>query len=231
MKVRTPPKKFEMISDLLARLGGISPTRICLNPPPGKATEKDLIRLHKKHGRVFELVEGTLVEKPVGFEQSFFAANIIGYLFIYLRNRPIGRVYAPDAMLRLMPGLVRLPDVCFLTNEQVAAYMEERGTFCEFGPALAVEVLSPSNTEKEMDRKRQEYFRAGTGLVWIVDESKRTVEVWTSPDECVTLTEDDTLDGSGLLPGFRVALRDIFVDPPKTAKRRGKKRGGQKNSA
>ena len=97
--------------------------------------------------------------------------------------------------------------------------------------AEAIEVLSPSNTEKEMERKRKEYFFGGTRLVWIVDESKRTVEVWTSPDDCVTLTEGDTLDGGDLLPGFRVALKDIFVDPPRPARRRGKKPGGQKNSA
>src|ERR1700681_1001055 len=88
MSVHTLPKKFEMMNDLLARLGGISPARICLNPPPGKATEKDLIRLHKKHGRIFELVEGTLVEKPVGIGEAFIAANIVGYLFMYLRGHP-----------------------------------------------------------------------------------------------------------------------------------------------
>src|SRR5260370_29636399 len=223
MAVRAAPKKFEMMDDLLERLGGIPASRICVRPPQGTATEKDLIRHQKKHGRLLELVEGTLVEKPMGFEQAFFAANIIGYLFIYLRSYPIGRVYAPDAMLRLLPGLVRLADVCFLTNEQVAAYLERRGAICHFAPALAVEVLSPSNTDKEMERKRKEYFLGGTRLVWIVDEAKRTVEVWTSPDDCVTLTEEDTLDGGDLLPGFRVALKDIFVDPPKPAKRRAKK--------
>jgi Uma2 family endonuclease len=204
-------------------LGGISPARICLNPPPGKATEKDLIRLQKKHGRLFELVEGTLVEKPVGIHEAFFAANISGYLFIYLRTNPIGRVYGADAMLQVLPGLVRLPDVSFLSADQVATLLEKHGPIGPFAPALAVEVLSPSNTTMEMERKRKEYFLGGTRLVWMVDESKRTVEVWTSPDDCVTLTEDDTLDGGDLLPGFRVALKDIFVDPPKPAKRRGRK--------
>jgi Uma2 family endonuclease len=224
MAVRAAPKKFEMMNELLERLGGISPSRICLNPPPGTATEKDLIRLQKNHGRLFELVEGTLVEKPVGLDQAYVGGNLFGPLWNYLRDRPIGRVYGADAMLAVLPGLVRLPDITFLSADQVAKHLEKREAIGRFSPTLAVEVLSPSNTEKEMERKRKEYFLGGTRLVWIVDEATRTVQVWTSPDDCVTLTEEETLDGGDVLPGFRLPLREIFVDPPKPArKRRGKK--------
>ena len=183
------------------------------------------MRLQKKNGHLYELVEGTLVEKPVGLEQAFLGGNIIGPLWIYLRTRPIGRVYSADAMLRVLPGLVRLPDVTFLTAEQVAAHLLTRDAIGPFSPALAVEILSPSNTAREMQRKRKEYFLGGTCLVWIVDPEKRTVEVWTSPDDVVTLTEEQTLDGGDLLPGFRLPLREIFVDPPKPAKKAGKRRG------
>jgi Uma2 family endonuclease len=107
----------------------------------------------------------------------------------------------------------------------VAEHLEKREAIGPCSPALAVEVLSPSNTAKEMQRKRKEYFFGGTRVVWIVDEATRTVEVWTSPDECVTLSEDETLDGGELLPGFRLPLREIFVDPPRSTK---KKRRGRK---
>ena len=225
MPVRTKPKKFEMLNELLKRLGGISPNRICLTPSPGKATEKDLVRLQKKNGRLFELVEGTLVEKPVGLDQALTGANILAPVWIYLRDHPIGRVCSADAMLRVLPELVRLPDISFLTLEQVAIHLEKREAIGPFSPALAVEILSPSNTTREMERKRKEYFLGGTQLVWIVDPEKRTIEVWTSPDECQTLSENQTLTGGDVLPGFSLPLREIFVDPPRPAKKPGKRNG------
>jgi len=129
-------------------------------------------------------------------------------------------------MLRVLPGLVRLPDVSFLTAKQVAEYLEKRDAIGPFAPALAVEVISRKNTRKEMQRKRKEYFLGGTQLVWIVDPVKRTVEVWTSPDQCVTLTVEQTLTGGDLLPGFSVPVRDILPDPPKPTRRNKPKRRG-----
>jgi Uma2 family endonuclease len=78
-------------------------------------------------------------------------------------------------------------------------------------PDLAVEVLSKSNTEKEMKRKLREYFEAGTRLVWLVDPKARTVRVYTSPRKFKLLTEDQTLDGGEVLPGFELSLRKLFA--------------------
>src|SRR5207302_308329 len=76
----------------------------------------------------------------------------------------------------------------------------------ELAPDLAVEVLSESNTRAEMDRKRQEYFRAGTRLVWEVDPRTRTVAVYNSADNPVTLRAADVLDGGSVVPGFSLPL-------------------------
>jgi Uma2 family endonuclease len=78
-------------------------------------------------------------------------------------------------------------------------------------PDLAVEILSPSNTEREIQQKVQEYFQAGGKLVWIVDPDARTVEVYTRPRRSVVLTEDDTLDGRKVLPGFSLSIRKWFA--------------------
>jgi Uma2 family endonuclease len=77
-------------------------------------------------------------------------------------------------------------------------------------PDIAVEVLSPSNPTKEMERKRREYFAGGAKLVWIVDPELHTVDVYTSVDQFRTLTESDTLDGGEVLPGFALSIRDWF---------------------
>ena len=80
----------------------------------------------------------------------------------------------------------------------------------KLAPDLAVEVVSESNTRAEMVRKRDEYFRAGTGLVWEVDLRARTVAVYTSPDHSVVLRDADVLDGGAVLPGLTIPLSELF---------------------
>jgi Uma2 family endonuclease len=79
-------------------------------------------------------------------------------------------------------------------------------------PDLAVEILSPSNTADEIQRKRGEYFNRGTQLVWIIDPRARTAEVFTAPAASTLLHEADTLDGGVVLPGFTLPLRDLFAE-------------------
>ena len=75
-------------------------------------------------------------------------------------------------------------------------------------PDLVVEVLSPSNTTAEMDRKLKEYFAAGVRLVWYADPRKRTVRVFEAVDRVVSLDESATLDGGAVLPGFALKVAD-----------------------
>ncbi|MCI0701648.1 MAG: hypothetical protein L0241_11250, partial [Planctomycetia bacterium] len=61
--------QYEDLGELLKRLGNISPKRICMNPPPGTATERDLIRMHGARRKLYELIDGTLVEKGMGHKE------------------------------------------------------------------------------------------------------------------------------------------------------------------
>jgi Uma2 family endonuclease len=79
-------------------------------------------------------------------------------------------------------------------------------------PDLAVEVLSESNTRREMARKLGEYFQGGTRLVWYIDPATRTADMFTSPTQVVKVTDAGFLDGGDVLPGFQVRLKDVFDD-------------------
>jgi Uma2 family endonuclease len=79
-------------------------------------------------------------------------------------------------------------------------------------PDLAVEVLSNSNTKREMARKRGEYFSAGVRLVWIVDPAVSTVAVYTGPEQYTVLGQDQVLNGGELLPGFTLSVRELFAE-------------------
>ena len=82
----------------------------------------------------------------------------------------------------------------------------------DLAPDLAVEVLSKSNTAAEMQRKRREYFAAGTTLVWLVDPDSRSVSVYTSEAEVTVLDESAQLTAAELLPGFSLSIRELFSE-------------------
>lgn len=76
------------LADLLHRLGDIPASRVLIDPPLGTATEKDVIAVHARDGRLCELVDGTLVEKTMGFDESRVAIELAIFLGEYLLPRP-----------------------------------------------------------------------------------------------------------------------------------------------
>jgi Uma2 family endonuclease len=222
-RASSPTISVETIADLLDELGGISPRRVLLRPQPGKATEADLLRLASKTDRLFELVDGTLVEKVMGYGEGFLAADIIRLLGRFLDTHDLGDVGGADATMRLMPKLVRIPDVSFVRWEKLPNRERFAEPIPDLVPDLAIEVRSKGNTAGEMKRKLKDYFLAGVSLVWLVDPERRTVEVFTAPDASTVFTEEQTLDGDDVLPGLRLAVRDVFARVPKPA-------GGKKHA-
>ncbi len=216
MATATMTPNHRTVADLLERLGGIAATRVLLDPRPGEATEQDVVNLHDRENRLFELVDGTLVEKVMGFEESRFAAFLIGSLIAYLKTNNVGTVVGADGMMRLFPGLVRIPDAAFISWERFPKGKRKRGQIPAVSPDLIVEVLSKGNTRAEMVRKLEEYFRAGVRLVWYVDPKERTVRVHTALDQSALLREDQMLEGGDVLPGFTLSIREWFTEAERT---------------
>jgi Uma2 family endonuclease len=207
-----PPVSLTTV-DLLDRVGEIPLKRICFDPEPGTATEQDLLDMHAKTGRLYELVDGILVEKPMGLPEAFLALALGRLLGNWVSPRNLGAVIGADGMMRLAPGLVRIPDVSFVRWERFPhRQVQLDQPIPNLVPDLAVEVLSLSNTRDEMDRKRREYFSQGTQLVWLVNLRARTVEVFSSLAVSTLLHETDTLDGGVVLPGFTLPLHELFTE-------------------
>ncbi len=196
------------IADLLEQLGGIPPERVRWQPTPGTATEKDLIEIEAREDRTCELVEGTLVEKPICYVESFLAAELIRILGAFVAENDRGVVVGESGPIRLMPGLVRMPDVSFVSWKRLPGGEMPTEPIPDLAPDLAVEVLSANNTAAEMQRKIREYFRAGVRLVWVMDPVARQVTVYTSPTRSRLVGEDDVLTGGKVLPGFTLSVRD-----------------------
>jgi Uma2 family endonuclease len=219
---RQVPDTFDQ---LLAELGDIDPKRVRLAPPPGRAKVTDVVRLNDRYGRLYELVDGTLVEKVMGFPDSSLATYLIREIGKYLDHHDIGELVGADGMMQIFPNLVRIPDVAFISRQRLPGGVLPTAQVPAIVPDLAVEVISPGNTKREMERKLNEYFRAGVSVVWFVYRLNRTVAVYTAPDVAEVLSETDTLDGKNVLPGFRLSLAKLFGRVPREpARKNGKKK-------
>jgi Uma2 family endonuclease len=198
------------LADVLEQLGGLSPRRIRFRPAPGTATEEDVITIRDRERRLFELIDGVLVEKDMGYWESVLAIELARLWGNFVRRRKLGTVAGEAGMLRLSPGLVRIPDVSFVSRARLAHHRRARAPILPLAPDLAVEVLSEGNTPREMAREVREYFDSGSRLVWLVDPRSRTVAVHTSPGKPFILTEKQTLTGGDVLVGFTLQLRKLF---------------------
>jgi Uma2 family endonuclease len=202
----------DTLAELLERLGNVPLQRVKAHPAPGTATEADVLTAAGDENRLCELIDGVLVEKPMGSFESVTTVVLLEYLRAYLRRNRIGVLTGPDGPLRLAPGLVRLPDISFVSRHRLPGGKLARGMVIQVAPDLAIEVLSPGNTEGEMSRKLRELFAGGTRLAWLIEPELRNVRVYHSPDEYRLLTQNDTLDGEDVLPGFTLSLREFFQE-------------------
>ena len=199
------------LADLFADLGDIAPQRIHQTPFPGKATLDDLRQINADGG-LCELVDGTLVEKAMGWKEALIAAYLVEWLGSFSRQYNLGLVTGPDGFVRILGSLVRGPDVAFVSWDHLPGRQMPQESVPECVPDLAVEVISLGNTRAEMSRKRREYFHAGVRLVWMIDLRQRSVAVYTSIIDYTVLDETQQLDGGEVLPGLKIELAELFAE-------------------
>lgn len=152
----------------------------------------------------------------MGWREAELAVIIARLLGNFVAANRLGKVFGPDGMFRLEPEQIRIPDVAFISKQRFAGRTLQPGAFWELGCDLAVEVISPSNTRREMERKLSDYFCAGVAVVWLVYLKTREVVVYSSASKSVTLRGDDALDGGIVLPGFTVPVAQLFVELDQT---------------
>jgi Uma2 family endonuclease len=197
-------------ADLVRHFGDIPAERIRLVPTPGTATEEDVIAVENKENRLCELVDGVLVEKTMGLYESRLAVVLGSLLDDYTFANDLGVVYGADGTLKIMPGLVRIPDVSFVSWSRLPEQELPTVPIPHLIPDLAIEVLSAGNTRREMERKLHEYFSSGVRQVWLVDGKTRQFRVYTSEKRSRVYGEGDTVPGGKLLPGFSLEVKAFF---------------------
>jgi Uma2 family endonuclease len=204
------PRKFRNAAEWLHHLGDIPLERIIFDPWPGTATEEDLLRKIEAEDQLCELIDGTLVAKPMSAYESLLSMLLVQELLNFIRPRRLGAVIGPDGPLRFRIGLVRLPDIAYISAERTRAGGGVKRTVTALIPDLAVEVLSPGNRPHEMRRKREEYFAAGIRLVWMIDPATRSADAYTTLERFTHIEPEGSLDGGEVLVGFTLSLSELF---------------------
>jgi Uma2 family endonuclease len=193
------------VADLVDRLGGIPLDRIKMHPAPGTATEEDVVRC-----QCCELIDGVIVETGMGWEEAGWEMILGGLIEQYLRGNRIAILAGASGLTRLEPGRIRIPDLGVYLLSRFPSGKAQRVAICDIAPDWAIEVVSRSNTKREMEQKREHFFAAGTRRIWIVDPRKRTIEDWTTSKSMIVLAGDDTADLGQILPGFTLKIGDWF---------------------
>ncbi len=173
-------------------------------------TAGDLLRLYSEGVRG-ELIRGVLCEAmPTGHRHGKIVMNLGEALWTFVKPRRLGTLVASDSgvWLERDPDTVREPDIAFTSAEKIPLDAEIPG-YAEVAPDLVVEVVSPSDSRREVHDQAQMWLRHGVRLVWIVYPDTRTVDVYQA-DGTATLGADDALDGGDVLPGFRCAVSAVF---------------------
>jgi len=175
-------------------------------------TADELLRMPRGRFR-YELVEGELrTMSPAGEEHGAVAMALAAPLAQHVKANNLGMVFAAETGYKLAsnPDTVLAPDVAFVRRERVEQTGIQKG-FREGAPDLAVEVMSPGDTLREVTEKAGRWLAAGARMVRVVNPKKRTVTVYRSPEDVFILTEQDELDGGEVVPGFRCRVSEIFV--------------------
>jgi len=125
---------------------------------------------------------------------------------------PRGRVLCGEAGVKLPrdPQTTVGIDVAYVSAEVMSRQSDDT-TLIDGAPVLAVEILSPSDTQEEIDEKLDDYSAAGIPLVWVIDPHDRTVTIYRPDAEPEVVNVRQELSGEPHLPGFRVAVAQLFA--------------------
>lgn len=181
--------------------------------PPVPLTPEDVERASERDGKLYELIDGELREKTVGAKSLFIATRIAALVnaFFY----PHTGFAACELMIYCFKSKRhgRKPDVVYVRLDRLPkGAIPDGDVFVP--PDLVVEVLSPNNSGEEVDEKLAEYLGAGVPLVWIVSPARQTIRVFRQDGTHRMFELHETIESESALPGFRLALSDVFPAGP-----------------
>jgi Uma2 family endonuclease len=175
-------------------------------------TETELAAL-PDDGYTHELVNGELVMSP---KNNWLHGKICMRLSTAMKSfadlHRLGAVWNSSTGFWMENLNCRASDISFVRKERLRGLKRREAKFFQGAPDLAVEVLSPSNTRREVDERLSDYFSSGAQLAWVIDPERELVEICHAPTQRRLLGSGAMLDGEQLLPGFQYPVADLFKE-------------------
>ena len=163
-------------------------------------------------GHHYEVINGELIDMGnSGALHGYVCSLALAALAGYILPKKLGVILDSSTAFKMKNGNKRSPDIAFFAKERLQGIAVLPSGYLDGAPDLAVEVLSPGNTVEEIDDKLTEYFENGSRLVWVIHPTQHYVLVYRSAQEPDRLLkEKDSLDGEEVIPGFSLAIADLF---------------------
>jgi len=161
-----------------------------------------------REGILYELNEGEVVTvtEPMP-RHNWVRDNIAAALRDFAHPRRLGRVFV-ETGYQLTPETVRIPDVSFVPADRMLEIDLDRRI--QGAPALAVEVVSPTDLAEELRQKIEQYLATGAKAVWVFYPKTREVQVFRADGGSFVLREPGVLEEPDVLPGFSLDLKTVF---------------------
>lgn len=178
---------------------------------PGPLITADQLLDLYEPGHPTELVRGELRSlSPSGYLHGAVTARLATLVGLHVRDRRLGEAFGAETgfLLARNPDTVRAPDVAFVRKERLPR--EFSTGYFPGPPDLAAEVTSPTDTNSKVREKALSWLQHGTRLVWVIDPVSKSATVYRSRDDVRVIEADGDLTGDDVLPGFTVALRELF---------------------
>jgi Uma2 family endonuclease len=170
-------------------------------------TDEELLRL-PKDGNKYQLVDGELRVSPAGWAHERVVARLTARLAAWVEAHGLGDVLGSNTLYVLPGGNRRAPDLSFVATGRLLG--AAGSVWLALSPDLAVEIVSPNDSAREVMDTVGEYLAAGVRLVWVIDPERRSAAAYRSPTDVREIAPTGNLAGDELLPGFLCPLSEIL---------------------
>lgn len=186
----------------------------------GYVTEEEFWARYGETRHRVELVDGEVIPKygvdgplsPTSTGHGVIVMNLLVSLTMHVRGRNLGRVFTDPAafVISEVPKRIRCPDVAFVRADRLPAEFR-MGEMLRLAPEFVVEVISPSEPLRSVEKKRTEYLASGVLLLWQVDARDRSVVAYEPDGTSRAYIGNDVLPGGDVVPGYELPVTELFA--------------------
>ncbi|PLZ45214.1 hypothetical protein CBP26_02005, partial [Fischerella thermalis WC538] len=138
-------------------------------------------------------------------------ARLTAQFVFWNEKTKLGEVFDSSTCFKLPNGADRSPDVAWIKKDRWDALTsEQKEKFPPIAPDFVLELLSPTDSLQETQKKMQEYINAGVKLGWLIDRKTGRVEIYRPGKETEILQLPASLSGEDILPGFVLDLKTVW---------------------